>query len=234
MGAGVIASAFFAALRQLGDRRFLRVLFFGVALTVLLLAVLYAGLVVLLTSLLPDRLDLWWIGPVEGLHVFLGWGALGVMLIASAFLMVPVAAAFTGLFLDDVAQAVEDRHYPHLPPAKGADFWQGLRSSLTLLVLVLLANIALLIISPFAGPFAPLLYFGVNGYLLGREYFQSVALRREDAEATKDLGRRHVLRVWIAGVLMALPLVIPLVNLLVPVLATATFTHLYHRLKKGA
>ena len=30
----------------------------------------------------------------------------------SVFLMVPVASAFTGFFLEDVAEAVEDRHYP--------------------------------------------------------------------------------------------------------------------------
>jgi CysZ protein len=30
----------------------------------------------------------------------------------SVFLMVPVASMFTGLFLEDVAAAVEARHYP--------------------------------------------------------------------------------------------------------------------------
>ena len=208
--------------------------FFGVALTLALLAALYGVLLFGLTWLLPDRITLWWIGPVEGLHLLLGWGALGVMLIASAFLMVPVAAAFTGLFLDDVAQAVEDRHYPDLPPAKGQGVWQGLRASLGLLLLVLLANLFLLILSPFAGPFAPLLYFGVNGFLLGREYFRAVALRRMSLPEAKALGRKEAWRIWIAGVLMALPLVLPLVNLLVPVLGTATFTHIYHRIKKGA
>jgi len=36
--------------------------------------------------------------------------------------------------------------------------------------------------------------------------------------------------VWLAGFLMAVPLSLPLFNLLVPVLAVATFTHLVHRL----
>lgn len=98
--------------------------------------------------------------------------------------------------------------------------------------MVLLANILLLIVAPFAGPLAPLLYFGVNGLLLGREYFISVALRREENSAAKKLALRHLPRVWIAGVLMALPLAIPLVGLIIPVLGTATFTHLYHRVKK--
>jgi uncharacterized protein involved in cysteine biosynthesis len=37
-------------------------------------------------------------------------------------------------------------------------------------------------------------------------------------------------KVWLAGILMAAPLSIPLVNLVIPVLGVATFTHLFHRL----
>ena len=42
--------------------------------------------------------------------------------------------------------------------------------------------------------------------------------------------RRHGPTIWIAGVLMALPLTVPILNLFVPILGAATFTHLYHRL----
>jgi len=38
------------------------------------------------------------------------------------------------------------------------------------------------------------------------------------------------LQIWIAGTLMAAPLSIPLVNLLIPLLGAATFTHMFHRL----
>lgn len=232
MGAFVILSSFGAALRQLSDRRFVKVVIFGVALALLLLAAIYGILVFAVIALLPDSINLWWIGPVEGLHTFFGWGALGVMAVLSVFLMVPVAAAFSGIFLDDVAQAVEDRHYPALPPAQGLGLWEGIRASLGLLAVVLLVNIVLLIVAPFTGPFAPLLYFGVNGFLLGREYFLAVAMRRQDAASAKKLAFKNTPRLWIAGVLMALPLAIPLLGLIVPVLGTATFTHLYHRIKK--
>lgn len=36
--------------------------------------------------------------------------------------------------------------------------------------------------------------------------------------------------IWGAGIVMALPLTIPGLNLLIPVLGAASFTHLYHRL----
>ena len=58
------------------------------------------------------------------------------------------------------------------------------------------------------------------------------ALRREGPEGARTLRRRHAIRIWLTGCLMALPLAIPVVNLLVPTLGAATFTHLYHRLAK--
>ena len=66
--------------------------------------------------------------------------------------------------------------------------------------------------------------------MLGREYFMLVAQRRLPRAAVLAMRKRNGLRLWIAGVLMAAPLSIPLVNLLVPVLGVATFTHLFHRL----
>jgi uncharacterized protein involved in cysteine biosynthesis len=37
-------------------------------------------------------------------------------------------------------------------------------------------------------------------------------------------------QIWVAGILMAVPLSVPLVNLFIPLLGAATFTHLFHRL----
>jgi len=66
--------------------------------------------------------------------------------------------------------------------------------------------------------------------LLGREFFMTVALRRLPRDEARTMRRRNFTTVWMAGTLMAMPLSVPVVNLLVPVLGAATFTHLYHRL----
>ena len=83
----------------------------------------------------------------------------------------------------------------------------------------------------FLAPFAPVIFIALNGYLLGREYFQLVALRRLGREGAKKARRRHAATIWLAGALMAAPLTIPIVNLFIPVLGAATFTHLFHRLE---
>ena len=78
--------------------------------------------------------------------------------------------------------------------------------------------------------FAPLVVWAVNGFLLGREYFQLVAGRRLGVAGARALRRRHRGEVWLTGGLLALPLTIPIVNLIVPILGVATYTHMFHRL----
>jgi uncharacterized protein involved in cysteine biosynthesis len=226
----VILTAFLKALGQLGDRRFRRVVFLGVLLALALLVGVYAAFLQLMWWATPDQVEIPFVGPVTGIDTLLGWASLLVMLGLSVFLMVPVAAAFTGLFLEDVADAVEDRHYPHLPPAVPLSWTEALRQSVNFLGLVLAVNAVALFLYPMVGPAVPLLFWVVNGFLLGREYFTLVALRRISIDEARALRRRNGLRLWIAGTLMAAPLSIPILSLVIPVLGVATFTHLFHRM----
>ena len=226
----MILTAFLRALGQIGDTRFRRVLGLGVLLALALLVAVYAGFLQLVWWLTPESIDLPIVGPVTGVETLLGWASLLVMLGLSVFLMVPVASAFSGLFLEDVAQAVEARHYPQLPPAHALPLAESLRQSVNFLGIVLAVNAVALFAYPFAGPAAPLVFWAMNGFLLGREYFTLVALRRLPAVEVRAMRSRNRLRLWLAGTLMAVPLSVPILNLVIPVLGVATFTHLFHRL----
>ncbi len=226
----MIFQSFGTALGQMGDPRFRRVMLLGVVLAFALLAVVYALFLLMIATLTPDLVELPVLGPVSGLHQLLGWASLFFMLALSVFLMIPAAAAFAGLFTDDVAQAVEEAHYPFLPPARILGWAEGLRSSINLIGLLVLVNLAALMSVLVVGPFAPVLFWAANGWLLGREYFMLVALRRLPADQANALRSRNGLTIWMAGALMAAPLSVPLVNLLIPVLGTATFTHIFHKL----
>ena len=229
MGSSLASAAL--ALGQLGDPRFVRTFALGVGLALALLAALAWAVLAGLGWLVPDAVTLPWIGPVTFLDELASGAGLIAFLVASIFLMVPVAALFTGLFLDDVADAVEARHYPALAPARRLGLAESVRESLGFFVTCWWRptswrwSIYLLV-----APLAPFVFWAVNGFLLGREYFQLVAVRRLGRAGAKALRRRHPLTIWIAGVLMAVPLTIPVVNLAVPILGAATFTHLFHRL----
>ncbi|MBL3596251.1 EI24 domain-containing protein [Rhodovulum sulfidophilum] len=226
----MILSAFLKTLGQIGDRAFRRVLLLGIGLSVLLLAAIYAVIFFLIGWLVPDTLTLPWIGEIHWVDNILSGASFLLMIVMSVFLMVPVASAFTGIFLDDVAEAVEARHYPDLPPATPIPLLDQIRDSIGFLGVVLGVNLVALVLYFFVGPVAPFLFWAVNGFLLGREYFQMAAMRRLGRQGARDLRRRHGATIFLAGLLMAVPLSLPLVNLVIPILGAAVFTHLVNRL----
>ncbi|UWR00508.1 EI24 domain-containing protein [Rhodobacteraceae bacterium S2214] len=229
----MIFDDFFKAIGQMPDPRFRRVLWLGIMLTIALLVGAYALILWFISATTSEGIEIPGVdGPVTWIGDLLGWGSLAIMLVLSVFLMVPVASAITSLFLDDVAQAVEDKHYPHLKPVPRVPFFDGLRDTVNFLGVLIGANI-LAIFAYIALPFLSFaIFYGLNGYLLGREYFQVVAMRRLGRQGAKDLRKQHKGQIWMAGCLMAVPLSIPLINLVIPILGAATFTHLFHRLSR--
>ncbi|HSM52250.1 MAG TPA: EI24 domain-containing protein [Thermoanaerobaculia bacterium] len=227
----MIAEAIRKALGQLGDPRFRRVLLLGVGLTVALLFGATLLFVWLVGWFVPDTVTLPWIGEIAWIDDAASWAVVPLMLVLSVFLMVPVASAFTGIFLDDVTDAVEARHYPELGPAPRVPFGTALRDSAGFLGVIVAANLVALVPYLLLAPLAPVIFLALNGYLLGREYFQLVAMRRLGRAGAKAARRRHAGKIWLAGAVMALPLTVPVANLLVPVIGAAAFTHLFLRLE---
>ena len=228
----MILRSFLLALGQIGDPRFRGVLFRGIGLTIILLIAVYATFLWVIEWAFGEGTTLPLIGEVTWVGDFLSIGSIFVMLILSIFLMVPVASAITSLFLDEVAEAVEDVHYRDVPRPPRVPFWDGLRDTINFLGILIGANIVAFGIYVFFPPSAPFLFLGLNGFLLGREYFQVTAMRHLGREGAKQMRQDFRVTIWVAGCLMAFPLTIPLLNLLVPVIGAATFTHLYHQLRQ--
>ena len=230
----MILNAFFAALGQLSDPRFRRVFLLGIALSLALLIGATAGLVWAVNWLVGDEVFLPILGEVRWLNDLVSWSSAFLLAVLSIFLMVPVASAITSMFLDTVAQAVEDVHYPHLPRVTPVPFGDSLRDTVNFLGVLVGANLLALILYLIFAPTAPFIFWGLNGFLLGREYFTMAAMRRVGRAQAKVLRARHMVTIWMAGILMAVPLSIPLLNLVIPILGAATFTHLFHQLQSAS
>lgn len=197
----------------------------GIGLTVLLFIALQIALFWGLSQFVSGAI---WV-PVLGetpLGSLFGWGSLLLFPFVSIFLMAPVAAGFSGLYAERVAAEVEATHYP-ARQGSAPDFWDGLIESLAIMGAVLVVSIITLVITPLVGPLAPILFYGANGWLLGREFFQMAARRHMDDMQAADLRRRHNNAILVLGVSIAFALTVPLLNIAVPVLAAAAFTHLY-------
>lgn len=203
----------------------------GIALTILLFVLLQAGVFWLVRLFAPESLTLPWLGSIE-IGGALSWGSLALFPLMGFFLMAPVAAGFSGLFADRVADAVEDNHYPNRR-GQPMDFWDGLLESLAIMAAVLAVGILSLLLTPFLGPLAPVLFYGANGWLLGREFFQMAARRHLTQPFATQMRQAYAGRVTFAGALVAVALTIPVVNIAVPLLAAASFTHLFHLLSES-
>ena len=148
---------------------------------------------------------------------------------ALSFLLFPaIVPAVSSLFLDDVVVAVERRHYPGRASVTAQPTGEMILAALRFLVVTVALN--LLVLPLYLVPGANLaLFLALNGYLLGRQYYEQVAGRHLGLAGLIQLRRAHRPRLFLAGVVICGLTVIPLVNLLAPVLATAFMVHIFHR-----
>jgi uncharacterized protein involved in cysteine biosynthesis len=178
------------------------------------------------TDMLVTRLTLFrvhWLDWLAHLAVGIGTALLAVALFGA------VAAMIAGLFVDRVARAVERRWYPGLPPARGSGIGEQLAVGLSYLITALVLNLLALPLYLIWGADVPI-FLGLNGYLLGREYFELVALRRVDRRTARLLWRAHRVKLILCGAIIAAFSFVPFANLLTPVLATAFMLHIFQDL----
>ena len=211
----ILFSSIKKAFQQLGDPAIRRVLWICLFTTLVVFAGLWVGF-----SYTLGLMGAGWMGPVVK---FLGSAA---VLILSWLIFPTVAIGITRFFLDDVIEAVEQKHYPALAPADGEQFGSMILTSLSFLAQLVIFNVIILIFI-FIPPLFPFVFYAVNGYLLGREFFELVALRRLDRSETRALWQKRRWRFFLPGVAIAFLLTVPIVNLLTPVIAAATMVHLF-------
>jgi CysZ protein len=195
----------------------------SIGLTLVLFALAFAGLEVAILHL--PTLGAPWVNRLIELLTPL------LFVVAAFVLGAPVSALFASLFLDRVARTIEARAYPGQPPAPGMSTAVGLSSGVRLAGLALVANLGLLLLDlELVPPVPELLTIIVNGWLLGREYFELAALRHMSRVSAGQLRRRHGGSVFIGGTMISLLSSVPLVNLLAPLFGAAFMVHLYKRL----
>ena len=151
----------------------------------------------------------------------------GLGLVAGSILLIPtVAIIVVTLFLDEVADTVETRHYPRAPKGKPIALGPALVTGARFAAVALVLNLLALPLYLLPGPNL-LVYLALNGYLTGREYFELVALRHIAPKDTSALRHRHKIEIYGAGVLIALAFAVPILNLFAPLFGAALMVHVF-------
>jgi uncharacterized protein involved in cysteine biosynthesis len=215
--------ALIKAIAQLGDRPIQKTILQCLILAFVVFTVLWTVVGLTLT-----QTDLFTIGWLETVIDVMG----GLATLVITWMLFPgVISAAMAIFLDTIARAVEAKHYPHLEPAEGVSTGEAIFAAVRFITVFVVLNIFLLMFLIFP-PIYPFVFYGVNGYLLGREYFELVALRRMNSTEARALRAANKNRVLMFGILIAFLLSIPVVNLLVPIIATAAMLHLFEGWRK--
>lgn len=218
--------AFAKAFAQLSDPALKRVIFRSMAGAAGIYALLCGGAWFALTQLNLSNLVL--------LNTLVD--VLGVLaVLALAIILYPAAVmALAGLFSEEVARAVERKHYPQAPEPRAQGVAEAALGALRFALAALAVNLVALplyLILLLVPPLNAFVFYGVNGYLVGREYFELAASRRLPPEGVRELRRANGVRVFLAGGLTAFLLTVPIVNLVAPIIGTAAMVHILERMR---
>ena len=223
---------FSKALNQLRDPQIIRpLLYSAIAALVMLSAMLVLGIWLIKSAGIGGWTPSWTFLSFLNNAIQLLFDIIPILI---AIFLFPTAAVFLQAFvLDNVIEAVEARHYPGHKSSHHQRCHEIAIGSFRFAILAIALNLCLLIISIFllfaAPPLAPIPFYLVNGYLLGREYFSLVAVRHLTASNTNLLRKRNKRANLRDGVFLTFLFSMPIINLVAPILATSYMTHRFHR-----
>ena len=152
----------------------------------------------------------------------------GGMIAAHFFfpLLYPILISF---FDNQVADVIEREDYPQLPAAVGP-FWPTVLNDLAFSLKAVTLNILFLPFYIFP-PLGVAIYYGLNGYLLGTQFFRIVAGRRVTAAEAAALLKKARYPILMTGVAISFFSTIPILNLAAPLVGVAAMLHLFHTLR---
>lgn len=173
-------------------------------------------------------------------HVSHGWLAtvislaVGLGLVAGlALLAAPTTSLVASFFFDEIAAIVEREVDPNGPPGRAAPLWDATLASLRFAALTLIVMLAALVLFFLPG-FGFAGWFAANAYLLGREYFELAAMRFRSANEARAMRRYFAMPVFLAGLVIAAFVAVPILNLATPLFAAALIARLHKRLERQA
>ncbi|QKV20697.1 sulfate transporter family protein [Oricola thermophila] len=228
----MIYSSFILALRSLTDPGMRQTLWKTLGLTILALIGAWIAITQGVTHLaipwLSDLLQLdyqlpEWTGWLSVFALFAAGTGLAVVL---AFLIGPVSALIAGVFLDDAAESVERHFYPDDPPGKPMPIAEGIWLAVRFTGVVIAGNLVALVLLLVPG-INLIAFFVVNGYLVGREFFEFASRRFGPEDYARKLRSKHGGTIFVAGLVIAAFMAVPVLNILTPLFGAALMVHLH-------
>lgn len=178
---------------------------------------------------------MWWVlgwalalvGLTADANMLAALAAFASTVFSSLLLFRIVAVSITWIFSDEIIDAVEQKHYPQQAMmGKRPNIVSGMGMALRSIARVIGYNILALplyVVLFFTGVGLPIAFLFVNALLLGRDLEDMLIARHGKTDGALGKAPRFMLGLAGTGAML-----IPFVNLVVPVIATAAAVHLVH------
>ena len=160
------------------------------------------------------------------LEFFTDLFGVALVLFLSYLLFPSVVYLIVSFFSEDVALAVETERYPYLPEPRKQGKREIIVVTIKFVAISLVLNIFVIPVYAVLFPVSPFVFYALNGYLMGREYFELVALRRVNSAEAQFLRRAFRGQLFLAGTVIAFMMTIPIVNFIAPVISVAAMVNL--------
>lgn len=147
-------------------------------------------------------------------------------IVVTLILFPAFATIILSFFLDSAAAKVARRHYPWLPAGRDQPIGEMLAETIRFLLVVIALNVLAMPIYFLVPAVNIAVFYLLNGYLYGREYFELVAVRYLPGREARAVRKRYRFAVLLAGVLITLGMTVPFLNLVVPLWAVALMVHM--------
>ncbi len=167
----------------------------------------------------PINILAWIVSIAAGLGVVVG----------AVFLMPSITSLVASVFVDDVADHVEREYYPAERPGTALPFGLAMTEGIKTALLTIVVYLIALPFVFFAGA-GFVAFFIATAWLLGREYFELAAMRFRSPADAKAMRRDNAAILFVAGLVIAAFVSIPIVNLATPLFGMAFMVHMHKRL----
>jgi CysZ protein len=147
----------------------------------------------------------------------------------AVFLMPAITSLVASVFVDDVADIVETEHYPAEQPGLALPLGIAITEGIKTALLTILVYLIALPFVFFAGA-GFIAFFVATAWLMGREYFELAAMRFRSPAEAKAMRKDNAGIIFIAGLVIAAFVSIPIVNLATPLFGMAFMVHMHKRL----
>lgn len=146
------------------------------------------------------------------------------------FMLPPLTVLISGFFQEKVVKRVEGMYYPEAGEIREQRVVSSFLHSFLFTMEAIFLNFLIL----------PFYFIGVgfvasiilNSYLLGREFFDAVALCHGGRNEIRLIRKANRKKIYSGGFMITLMTLLPVMNLFVPLLAIVWMVHVYHGLEK--